>query len=289
MHEEIRSQMNSSIMALLAGSRLAVHLLRLTEGSERTLGEVFPRIRDIRRFDLKTSRASGILEAAESHLGYMAIPYILGIHEDYMKTCLRLVAAHRTTVDRVDRIKAYRQHLVLQQGSPVRFASASLEQYHLLRLMRNCLVHARGEVDSELRRHASGMSARARQGWERLTHLPFSSPAEGDFLIISQAETIAALAVTKSLARRANEILQAVIPVVAWLEVLVSDLVLHGGAIPRNPSERRRKLRGYARHYYGTLSLTEEDLERAEGLLENEVGELPRGATPQLKEADLDT
>ena len=61
-------------MALLAGSHLANHTLNLTQGSDRPLSEIFPRVPHIERFNLKTETASALLADAEAHLSAMAIP-----------------------------------------------------------------------------------------------------------------------------------------------------------------------------------------------------------------------
>ena len=41
---EQRKDANNAMMALLAGSKLAMHTLSLTAGSERRLSEIFPRV-----------------------------------------------------------------------------------------------------------------------------------------------------------------------------------------------------------------------------------------------------
>src|SRR6476620_2603363 len=77
-----RQAVNSAIMGLLAGSKLAANTLSLMEGSSIVLGDAFPRVQHIGRFNLKSDAARQILEDAEAHLGSMALPYILAIHED---------------------------------------------------------------------------------------------------------------------------------------------------------------------------------------------------------------
>jgi hypothetical protein len=83
-HLEQRTDANSAIMAFLAGAQLAAHTLKLTEGSDLLLPEVFPNVQHIRRFNLQSSLAIEILGAGESHLGAMAVPYVLAIHEDFV-------------------------------------------------------------------------------------------------------------------------------------------------------------------------------------------------------------
>lgn len=61
--------------ALLAGAQLASHLLVLTEGSDRLLPEVYPRVPHIGRFNLTSDAARRILDSADTHLGAMSVPY----------------------------------------------------------------------------------------------------------------------------------------------------------------------------------------------------------------------
>lgn len=74
-----------------------------------------------------------------------------------------------------------------------------------------------------------------------------------------------ALAVTKSLTKEANEMLQPALPRDLWADLAVYDLIDHGPGVPVDITSRLRKLRGYARHFSTPLSLTDEELARALG------------------------
>src|SRR4051812_37082257 len=79
-YEERRIEASDAMMALLAGAQLASHMLRLNEGSDRLLPEVFPRVTHIRRFNLTSERARAILDTADQHLSALSVPYALAIH-----------------------------------------------------------------------------------------------------------------------------------------------------------------------------------------------------------------
>lgn len=259
-HQKAREEVNSSIMGLLAGSQMAVHLLRLTEGSNQLLADVFPRIPHIKRFNLTTSAAQSILDAAEVHLGAMAVPYVLATHEDYMKSCLKLVERHNGLALHAENTNSARQHEVLQTASSCQFSPVALEQFHLIRLMRNCMIHSGGEISNALASHCSILSYGARAGWEKLTgSLPEFKTGTGK-VSFSQAETVAILAVTKNLARQTNEILQRFIPRTAWGEIMMEDLDKHGPGLPKDAHERIRKVKGYARHYYSALGFSDSEI-----------------------------
>jgi hypothetical protein len=257
----MRIEVNSSIMGLLAGSQMAIHLLKLTDGSDHLLAEVFPKIPQIHRFNLKTNAAQEVLESAENHLSAMAIPYILAVHEDYMKSCLKLVEEYCHSDLKSDDIKASRQHEVLQAQGSRKFSTYSLEQFHMLRLMRNCMIHTGGDINKALEKHCRGCSVGAKRGWEKLTGYSPDFHVGGAGLRLSQYECIAALAITKNLARQTNIILQDVIDRSAWGEIMMHDIWTYGPGLPKNPSERTRKIRGYARHHYMVLGFSDSEIE----------------------------
>src|SRR6266571_6922255 len=86
-----RQEANNAMIALLAGSRLAAHTLQLTAGSTSLLPQIFPAIPHIRHFNLQTETARQLLLDADSHLGAVAVPYALAVHEDYVMSCLSLL------------------------------------------------------------------------------------------------------------------------------------------------------------------------------------------------------
>ncbi|MGI5251450.1 hypothetical protein [Actinacidiphila glaucinigra] len=238
---------------------MAIHLLKLTEGSDHLLAEVFPSIPHITRFNLTTSRASDILKAADSHLGAMAVPYVLGAHEDYMKACLKLVEQHNGINLDAENTGSARQHDKLQTAATTTFQAETLEQFHLVRKMRNCMVHAGGAVNKPLENHCAAMSATAKAGWDKLAgYEPNFRVGHGN-VTLGHRETVAALAITKNLARQANQILQTCISRASWGEILMKDLDT-GPGLPKDPSERIRKVRGYARFNYSALRFTEQEI-----------------------------
>jgi hypothetical protein len=259
-HEAVRVQVNAAIMGLLAGSQMAVHLLEQAERSEDLLTDIFPQIPHIKRFNLTAAEASDILGNAESHLGAMAVPYILGTHEDYMKACLRLVERHTSSHLGTKNLRSVDQHEKLEGTSTTKFSPDTLTQFHLVRKMRNCTVHAGGLADKRVENHCKRMSERARRGWENITGYEPDFRAGQDKITFTHRETAAALAITRNLALQANEILQMSIPRAAWGEILMRDLDEFGPGLPKDPSERIKKVRGYARHYYSALRFTEQEV-----------------------------
>jgi hypothetical protein len=82
-------------------------------------------------------------------------------------------------------------------------------------------------------------------------------------LALGIGELNAALAVTHRLAHRVNAGLAATVPAEKWAEIIVLD---YRELWPRrfgNQADRVRRLRGYAKHSYSPLPVTEHDLKEA--------------------------
>jgi len=94
LHEAARKEANNAIMGLLVGSQMAAHFLSLTAGSAHLLPSMFPAVSHVGRFNLTSDRAREVLVRADTHLGTMAVPYALAIHEQFLRACTRLAGGH---------------------------------------------------------------------------------------------------------------------------------------------------------------------------------------------------
>lgn len=265
--EARRVEASNAMMGLLAGAQLAAHLLKLTEGSSHLLPEVFPQVDHIGRFNLTTHEASAILAAADTHLGAMSVPYALALHEDYLKTCLRLL--HRAglcSAGTVSNTTLAGQHAKIAELSGGTFSADRLAQLDTIRRMRNCMIHEGGRADAALVAAVAAWSPATEKLWTKVAP-SLKGIAAGDAIAFGHQQLILALAVTKSLSREANVLVQPVISREVWADVVAEDVVArHGGQLPNLP-ERMRLLRGVARFDYGPLRLTEDELSSALGRL----------------------
>ena len=140
--EEKRVEASNAMMGLLAGAQLAAHLLKLTEGSNHLLPEVFPEVDHIGRLNLTTEEASRILGSADRHLGAMSVPYALALHEDYLAACLDLLRrAGLCSIGTVKHTPLAAQHGTIADLTGGAFDSDRLAQLDTLRRMRNCMIH----------------------------------------------------------------------------------------------------------------------------------------------------
>lgn len=261
-YDAARIDASNAMMALLAGAQLASHLLKLTEGSERLLPEVYPQVPHIGRFNLTSEAARAILDTADLHLGAMGVPYALAIHEDYLKTCLLLLArAGRCRKDDAEKSLAG-QHAAIAAATGGTFGSDAMAQLTTFRLMRNCTIHAGGRADTRLVGHLRTWSGTTEAGWLRLARRSPRALKVGDLVTFGQSEMILALAVTKTLDREANELLQSALPRDLWADLVIEDLIADNPGSKGAPDALRRA-RGLARYHYGGLGLTSTELQDA--------------------------
>ncbi len=142
-HDQARVAANNSIMALLAGAHLASHSLQLTEGSDLLLPQIYPQVPHIKRFNLLSSHARTLLRDAEEHLGAMAVPYVLAIHQDFVEGSLRLLG-------HADRVSASNMHRELASVAQVTGGfGPPLSSYHAARILRNAVIHSGGRWDAQ--------------------------------------------------------------------------------------------------------------------------------------------
>lgn len=251
------------MMALLAGSQLASHLLNLSTGSSRLLPEIYPLVPHIGRFNLTSEAANSILTSADVHLGAMAVPYTLGLHEDFMKTCLQLLQrAGAVSGAEIRRTGLAQHHALVADATGGSFDTVSAEQLTVLRLMRNCVIHAGGRASAELATSLEAWSPAAKKSWGNLGGRNPSGLKQGDRVLLGHAEMVIALAATKRLDRRANELLQLKVTRPMWAQIVVEDAQATEKSLLAAPDALRR-IRGLARHHYGAVGLTEEELRAA--------------------------
>lgn len=262
-----RIEVNNAMMALLAGSRLAAHTLQLTAGSSATLGQLFPAVEHIERFNLHSDSARDLLHHADSHIASVAIPYALATHEEFVMRMLEFLKREDRTLvasgKKAVRIRAWNMHTVLFDTCGYPEPTDWMETFHVLREVRNCIIHAAGAVSTDLNTLIAAMGDASRAGWVRLNS--GDDPEElsdNGRLALTAEHVFAAFAVTKGVGREINAALGAELDATTWARLAVEDFVANTSKT-RNSTGWRRSLVGYARQYYAVAALTEKDLEAA--------------------------
>jgi hypothetical protein len=260
-----RTEVNNAMMALLSGSRLAAHTLQLTEGSTATLGQLFPAVEHIDRFNLPSDQARAFLRSADEHIASVAIPYALATHEAFVTDTLSLIANEGTTlITHGKRVRAWNMHTVFFESCQRPEPNNLMDVFHLMRTMRNCIIHGQGRVDADLRTAISSMGAPGRAEWQRLNagKQPEDVDGGGGNLALTAEHIFAAFAITKRLGREVNAVLGSHLGPDVWARLAVVDFAASTQRT-RNSDQWRRSLLGYVREYYGGTSVLENDLERA--------------------------
>lgn len=247
-------------MALLAGSKLAVSVLHLTSGSTHRLAELFPSVEHIERLNLRTDDARTILSDAENHVGALAIPYVLSIHENYVvNLCEALVAGGVLPASALSGIGPANMHERFVTATGGSFTAETLRLFHFLRLIRNAQIHYAGKTHAALADYSLAMTQTDETNWQRVTGNALPRYFLGDELRLSVFELIGTLAISKRLAEEANEEFQLGLPRSQWLQLVVEDWA--STRRPGNAEVRIRNAVGYARHMYGALALTRPEIE----------------------------
>ena len=270
-YEAIRQQANNAMMALLAGSKLAAHTLQLTAGSSRLLPEIFPGVDHITYFNLRTADATDLLTNVGHHLGAVAVPYALAVHEDFVMTVLDMLGTLGYTCQAPgqspdltkNRVTAWNMHeavwLTLGQPVPSGGSCVPLEHFHLLREMRNTHIHSGGAISPRLLDEVTTMSATAEAAWHRLSHRTPATVVSTGQLEFTTFDIFAAFATTKSLGRTINHLLRDHLPLSTWGRLCVEDYaVISSKSVG---SDRWiRGLLGHAAMNYGAKPLPEQDV-----------------------------
>lgn len=261
--EQRRVDAGNAIWAILAGSKIAANTLNLTDGSTRTLAEIFPSVTHIERFNLRSDIARDLLAEAETDLCTMGMSYAIALHEDFVKTCLSwLLPLGLVSRSQLRDAKTANVHEKMQTASGVPMDSDALALFHLTRLMRNCHIHAGGLGSRELERHSSALTGSQRATWESLTKEPFAVIPEGAAVQVEVGGLIATLAIGKRLSYDVNLCLQAAIPRNEWANMAAREYFALGAKRPTH-AKALRSLRGYTRGTYDALALTDAELQAA--------------------------
>lgn len=258
-YEASRQRANNAIVALLAGSALAAHTLKLTEGSSRLLPEIFPAVPHIEYFNLRPDAAAAVIGSAGPHLATVTVPYALAIHEDFVKQCIDWIEnTHGITlaISRND-VNTGNMHETVREIVPSLHpasGSVDLELFHLYRQMRNCHIHRGGRATSTLHDQEVGLSAEARVRWYDLT-----GREAGTLIVDGRAEyclldVFAIFAITKELGREINLLLRTGLSPSQWAEACVDDYCQETARTPKS-NAWGRGLIGYARYRYEALAL----------------------------------
>ncbi|MFH5230222.1 hypothetical protein [Antrihabitans spumae] len=242
-YEATRQEANNALMALLAGSSLAAHTLQLTSASRQLLPQIFPGVAHIEYFQLRTDVAKEILSETGQHLGAVALPYALALHEDFVTTVVDSVVSfgyQRRAMGNGpvthNRVSAWNMHEAVEMTLDSTVAptapSTYLELFHLLREMRNSHIHSGGRASVRLHKQIARMSAAATSEWRRLDRRLPADVIENGRVRFTIFDIFTVFAVIKVLGREINAKLRDGLAPKEWGVVAVND---YAGITPHPP------------------------------------------------------
>ena len=202
--ESIR-QANDAVAALLVGSRLSAHTLQLNTGSRHPLSELFPQVEHIRRLNLQTGKAQAILRNADHHLASITIPYVLAIHEDFIKSVfngLSIYTSSKTLQKTPRAFEIHEEFFSLTQYSP---PHTWLLSFHTLRTIRNTIIHGGNIIDKGVIDAVNAMDDAATTGWHHITGEPPHMLLRSNEIQLKAEHIFVTFAVIKQLGREINQ------------------------------------------------------------------------------------
>ena len=261
-YEKSRQLSNNAMMGLLAGSQLSAHFLQLTQGSNQILSRIFPNVPHIGRFDLTSESASEVLRNADSHLGNMAVPLVLAMHEDMLRTSAEILKEEGMCTSAQASANLVNLHGNISSATGKIYSPDMLSYIDTLRLMRNSLIHSGGKASAALVNSLSSWNDNMTEGWKTITKRNPKNIAINDVIDFRHGEMIAALAFTKRLDRETNVFLSMSVPRQTWIRYIVDETSdMQKNILRGNPKLALKKASGIARTYYPSLQVTKQELQ----------------------------
>lgn len=261
-----REMINDELMALVVGAGIAAEAL-VSAPDETLLPELRPDVPDVQRMNQPIADVRALWGRASPTIARTAIPYILSVYGVFLADAVGLLHEVGLDADQHEPDDTYvsKLHDRLAAATGVELPTRDLALYEVIRVVRNRLVHQAGTPGSKLRSLWSRLSPDAKTEWIRVAGRPLTESivAPQTPLDLGLGELHATLAVTHRLAHRVSAGLIVSVAPEVWADILVAD---YQELWPRrygNRTQRLRRLKGYARHSYGALNLTDLSIEEA--------------------------
>ncbi|MDO8383302.1 MAG: hypothetical protein Q7T17_10030 [Microbacterium sp.] len=260
--EKRRVAASDNVWALLVGSKLAVQTLSDVPDQTALLADQYPDLAHVQRMNQRLDRAGQLLSAAEREVCTMALNFAFGLHEDFVKSCIRLLVTLGKASNGAANSNSDTMHERFATATAHSMNADALELFHLTRKIRNAYTHAAGLVREDLVTHYESLTTTQRETWTALTREPFRVPSVGESASLGVPGLIGALAVQKRLAYDVNLGLQKAIPRDVWADIAVSDYIEESRKTVNGPTALR-SVRGYQRPGFAALELKDDELAAA--------------------------
>ncbi|WP_427131089.1 hypothetical protein [Pseudarthrobacter sp. S9] len=275
-YESNRAKMNDAIMALHVSRHLALGRLETQPYSNELASTLFPLTQDIGRLNLPVHKIQEVIEASERHFAYMAIPHVLAVHHEAIKSlqrlwlgqgqsqAKRLVSKSRPLTDEILGKEEFGEtHTNLKMLTGADLPDDLLTFMEVARRVRNRIIHAGGvsggNLNSELR---NGLKSGSKL-WSDWAGRPLALGANKEELTLDVQDVIAVLAGSTKLARLACAAVAKRIDNSVWADVAVLDFKEQSPRVYGHADTRVRGLLGFSRTYYYAVKLSRFELEDA--------------------------
>ena len=260
-HDQARIGTNDAIMALVASSRLAEKTLVEVQDESALVPLIFPGVPDLERMNRTVKDTRRLISEAEREFVYMAIPYLLSVHHVYVVSCLDLVR-NQAEDDQTD-VESTRLEVVHTQFTEVsgqQLPDDLVSLFHLLRLMRNRIVHYAAAQGSHLRAAWRDLPESAAGGWTKVAGRPLPLGRSAERLDLGLGELLASLMTVTRLGREVCAAVGRSISRERWADLVLADYrELYPHRFGQQATRLRRTFR-YAQERYGPIALTEGDM-----------------------------
>lgn len=260
IYEESRIQMNDSIMTILVGLGLASNTVNKSHKSNEYLTKVFSAVDHVERMDVTLLSYEAKLVDAESHLAIMAVPYVLSLHEEYVISSLKMVSrAGLINSAALRNVKAKFMHEKFATATSTSFPADLLNEFHVMRSMRNAFIHNAGVSEGEILTYYAQMSQTSKIKWQTLAEgRSLANILQGEKIDLAYPEIKLALLITNELSRIINNVLVQKIPKIVWRDILLEDF-LSTVDTKKDFKVLERKLKKFALNYYSPITFSEND------------------------------
>jgi hypothetical protein len=261
-----RSDANRALSAILVALRLGTYELgRLPRSqSESLLGEYYrDEIPDIGDFNYRVSKARGHMQASESDLAYMAVPFATALYEAYLTDLATLVA--RDGHPRVPRrAGATGLHTYLGAAGVALPAKEGL-LFEAIRTIRNSIVHSAGVADDATEAAVAAVAAdtAATDSWLRIARATPPPVTAGSRIPLRGRDALIALYSVAQCAYALNHEAATVITKSTWADAAILDFRRQSRYRWAHGLTDIAAVRRVVDRSYGLVQLTDEQLSAA--------------------------
>ncbi|MCP2278518.1 hypothetical protein APR09_004093 [Nocardia amikacinitolerans] len=96
----------------------------------------------------------------------MGVPYVLALHEDYLRTCVRLLAGEGLCRAKDVKANLVDLHGIIEITTGYKYSADLIAYIDTLRLMRNCVIHNGGLLSQPLYDQLKSWTPAQELGWE---------------------------------------------------------------------------------------------------------------------------